>query len=59
MAKQGINKRKVKTSEVVCCVCSAKAIAWWPVIDPDIPQQPYCRKCLNKIKLEIMIKTFK
>lgn len=38
-----------------CCVCKkAKAIAFWPCIDPDIAAKPYCRKCLDKIRLELI-----
>ena len=52
----------VKASDCKCCVCGAQAVAFWPVIDPDIPSEPYCRKCLDKTKAavirEIMLKDF-
>ena len=52
----------VKASDCKCCVCGKQAVAFWPVIDPDIPSEPYCRKCLDKTKAavirEIMLKDF-
>lgn len=52
----------VKASDCKCCVCGEQAVAFWPVIDPDIPSEPYCRKCLDKTKAavirEIMLKDF-
>ena len=47
----------IKASECKCIVCGKQAVAFWPLIDPDIPEQPYCRKCLDKAKMEVMIKT--
>lgn len=45
----------MKASECKCCKCGKQAVAFFPVIDPDIPSYPYCRDCLNKAKLEIAI----
>lgn len=42
-----------------CCVCGKKAVCFWPIIDPDIPEHPYCRKCVDKAKLDLMYKLFK
>ena len=39
-----------------CCKCGEQAVAFFPVFDPDIPSYPYCRKCLDKVKLELLIK---
>ena len=49
----------VKASDCKCCKCGKKAVAFWPVIDPDIPENPYCRKCLDKTKQELMMEMFK
>lgn len=49
----------IKASDCKCCECGKSAVAFWPVIDPDIPSNPYCRKCLDKAKAELMIKLFK
>lgn len=43
-----------KASDCKCCVCGNQAVAFWPVIDPDIPSNPYCRECLDKTKAEVM-----
>ena len=45
----------MKASEYKCCVCGKQAVAFWPVCDPDIPAHPYCRECLDKAKMELMI----
>ena len=42
-----------------CCLCGKPAVAFWPCIDPDIPSEPYCRKCLDKMKKRNYIKTFR
>lgn len=46
----------MKASNCKCCVCGKQAVAFWPVIDPDIPAHPYCRKCLDKVKAETIAK---
>ena len=46
----------MKAIDCKCIVCGKKAVVFWPVIDPDIPSHPYCRKCLDKEKMELMIK---
>lgn len=49
---------KVKASDCKCCICGKQAVAFWPVIDPDIPSHPYCRKCLDKEKLATLAGIF-
>lgn len=51
-------KCAMKASECKCVVCGKQAVAFWPVIDPDIPAEPYCRKCLDKIKADTMRRLF-
>lgn len=46
----------MKASECKCCKCGKQAVAFWPIIDPDIPSFPYCRECLDKEKTELMIR---
>jgi hypothetical protein len=46
----------MKASDCQCCVCGRQAVAFWPVLDPDIPSHPYCRECLDKAKMELMIR---
>jgi len=48
----------MKASECKCVICGAQAVAFWPVMDPDIPSLPYCRKCLDKEKMKLMISIF-
>lgn len=46
----------MKASECKCIECGQQAVAFWPVIDPDIPSHPYCRKCLDDTKVRTIIK---
>ena len=49
----------MKASECKCVKCGKPAVAFWPVIDPDIPSNPYCRECLDKAKLRVLMDVFK
>ena len=49
----------MKASECKCVECGKPAVAFWPVIDPDIPSNPYCRECLDKAKLRVLMDVFK
>ena len=46
----------MKATDCKCIGCGKQAVALWPVCDPDIPSHPYCRECLDKAKMELMIK---
>ena len=46
----------MNASECKCIECGKQAVAFFPVIDPDIPAHPYCRKCLDKVKMKLLIK---
>lgn len=46
----------IKASDCKCCVCGEQAVAFWPIIDPDIPSDPYCRTCLDKTKAAVIRK---
>jgi len=46
----------MKASECKCCECGKQAVAFYPVFDPDIPSYPYCRACLDKMKMELAMK---
>ena len=39
-----------------CCECGEPAVAFWPMVDIDIPHYPYCRKCLDKAKIGLFLK---
>ncbi len=43
-----------QAKEHKCYDCNAQAVAFWPVVDPDIPSYPYCRKCLDVRKHRLM-----
>lgn len=49
---------QILASECKCVECGKPAVAFWPLTDPDIPDYPYCRKCLDKAKAEMLIKAF-
>lgn len=49
----------MKASECKCCICGKQAVAFWPVIDPDIPEHPYCRECLDKEKIKAYFEIIK
>lgn len=48
--------RVIYAKDCKCCMCGKPAVAFWPCIDPDIPSEPYCRKCLDKMKRETILK---
>ena len=49
----------IKAEESKCVRCDAPAVAFFPAFDPDIPSYPYCRRCLDDIKLKLMIEIYK
>lgn len=46
---------KVNAVDCKCCQCGKQAVAFWPVVDPDIPSSPYCRECLDKAKDRMLV----
>ena len=42
-----------KASDCKCCQCGATAVAFYPVVDPDIPSHPYCADCLYDAMVEL------
>lgn len=46
----------MKASDCRCCKCGKQAVAFYPIIDPDISSYPYCRDCLDKMKMELAYK---
>lgn len=45
-------------NEFKCVECDEPAVAFWPVIDPDIPSSPRCRKHLDRAKNEVLTRLF-
>lgn len=46
--------KKILAKNCKCCECGKKAVCFWPIIDIDIPEYPYCRKCVDKAKMEVL-----
>jgi hypothetical protein len=46
---------KPKKIKDVCRRCNQPSVAYWPAIDPDIESFPYCRKCLDREKMKLLI----
>lgn len=48
----------MKVSDCKCCKpkCKEMAVAFWPIVDLDIPSYPYCRKHLDEAKFKLLIK---
>ena len=42
-----------------CEDCGKHAVAFFPMCDPDIHFYPYCRKCLDKKKYNLMMELMK
>jgi len=53
-----MKKKIIKASDCKCVVCGKKAVAFWPCIDPDIKNNPYCRKCLDKLKIQMLMEMY-
>lgn len=48
----------MEAKDCKCVECGKQAVAFWPIIDPDIPAHPYCRECLNKAKIRLLVDCF-
>lgn len=48
--------KQIKASDCKCVECGEPAVAFWPMVDPDIPSHPWCRKCLDEAQLDLLIK---
>lgn len=46
----------MKASECTCVECNSQAVAFFPAFDPDIQSYPYCRGCLDEVKINLLIK---
>ncbi len=38
-----------------CSDCGKPAVVFFPTFDPDIISYPYCRKCVDAIKIKLFI----
>lgn len=48
----------MEAKDCKCVECGKQAVAFWPLIDPDIPAEPYCRECLDKAKMRVLMECF-
>ncbi len=52
-----MSKEKLRyAKDEKCCKCGKQAVCFWPMVDPDIPHYPYCRECVEKAKINLLIK---
>lgn len=49
----------IEAKDCNCIKCGKQAVAFWPCCDPDIPDNPYCRKCLDEAKNDLLIEIIK
>ena len=50
-----VRSKQIKACDCKCVVCGKQAVSWFPCIDPDIKPRPYCRICLDKVRIELLI----
>lgn len=46
---------KISAKDYKCCICGKQAEVFWPVFDPDIPSNPYCKECLEKERIRMIL----
>ncbi len=45
----------IHASTCKCIKCGEQAVAFWPIVDLDLPRNPYCRSCLDAEKIKMMV----
>lgn len=45
--------KKVFAKDKKCCKCKKMAVAFWPVVDLDIPSHPYCADHLEEAMVDV------
>ncbi len=45
----------IYAKDLKCCQCGQPAVCFWPIIDPDIQEHPYCRKCKDEAVMRVLI----
>ena len=43
----------MEAKDCQCIVCDKQAVAMYPLIDPDIPSNPYCADHLEKAMIDM------
>ena len=54
-----MNYTNMEAKDCKCYKCGKPAVAFYPVVDPDIPAQPYCADCLEKAMISMAKAVFK
>jgi len=49
----------VYAKDYKCDDCGKQADVWFPIFDPDIPSYPYCKKCAEKRRMDLLIRLSK
>ena len=49
-------EKLIYAKNLKCCECGKQAEVFWPIIDPDIPHQPYCRPCVQEAQYRVLSK---
>lgn len=45
-----------EAKDCACVECGGQAVAFWPVVDLDIPSYPFCRTCLDREKMKLLLR---
>lgn len=43
----------MEAKDCKCIECEKQAVAFYPLVDPDIPAHPYCADCLYKAMVSL------
>jgi hypothetical protein len=46
---------EILAKDCKCIKCNKQAVCFWPIIDPDIPEKPYCRECVDEAKMRVLM----
>ena len=54
------DNNKLIASDYYCVKCyregkETRAEFFWPIIDPDIKSRPYCRSCIDKLVISLIL----
>jgi hypothetical protein len=54
-----MTKRKITyAKDCKCRKCGKPAVCFWLIVDPDIPEHPYCRKCVEEAKTRVLMNLY-
>lgn len=47
--------KTIYAKDCKCSKCGKQAVCFWPIVDIDIPDHPYCRKCVEAAKMRVLL----